>query len=68
MKSIKANIIPCQYLVMEVHVMKWDILNLSIYQLQMIIPTRHPSVDPKLIVVWAPICSLTDQIQEIYHD
>ena len=52
---------------MEALEVRWDILNLSRYQLQMIIPPSLPSVVPKLIVVWAPVCSLSDQNQEIYQ-
>ena len=62
-KYIKADIIPCQYSVMEALVVKWDILNLSRYQLHMILPPGHPYVVSKRVLVWAPGCSLTDQNQ-----
>ena len=56
-KYIKSNIIPCKYPVTEALVVKFDILYLSTYQLPMIIPPSHSAVVPKLIVVWAPVCS-----------
>ena len=51
----------------EAIVVKWHILKLSTYQLQMTIPPSNPSVVPKLIVVWAPVCSKSDQLKEIYQ-
>ena len=66
-KSIKTDIIPCPKSVMEAVVVKWDILNLSRYQLRMNLPPGHPSVDPKLIMVWAQVYSEMDQNQWIYH-
>ena len=65
--NIKTDIIPCQYSVIEALVEKWHILKLSTYQLQTITAPGHPYVVPKLIVVWAPVCSSTDQFQEIYQ-
>ena len=66
-KYIRSDIIPCQYSVMEALVARWDILNLCRYQLQMILPPSHPYVVPKLILVWAPVCYLSYQNQEIYQ-
>ena len=56
-KSIKTDIILCQYSVMEALVVKCDILNLAGYQLQMIIPPRDSAVVPELVMVWAPVYS-----------
>ena len=61
----KYDNIPCQYSVMEALVVKFDILNLSRYQLQKITAQSHSDVVPKLIVVWAPLYILTDQNQEV---
>ena len=56
-KCFKTDIIPFQYSVMEALVLKCDILNLSRYLLQTIIPPNHSALVPKLIVVWASVCS-----------
>jgi type III secretion system FlhB-like substrate exporter len=53
-KRIKYGIIHSHYLVMEeVVLLKFDILSLSRYQLQMRIPPSHYTVVPKLIMILA---------------
>jgi hypothetical protein len=46
---------------MEAVLGKFDILNLSTYQLQRIIPPSHYGVVPKLIMVWKQDSSLMDK-------
>ena len=56
---------PWQYSVMEAVLVMFYILNLTIYQLQKITPASHSAVVPQLIMLWAQVCSLMDQIQEV---
>ena len=69
MKFIKTDTIPCQYSVMEeALVVKWHKPKMSTDQLLKTKALGHPSVVPKLIVVWAPVCSEKDQFHEIYQN
>ena len=53
---------------MEAVLVKFDIFNLSRYQLQKIIPPSHYGVVPKLIMVWTKDSSLMDKFQqELYQ-
>jgi hypothetical protein len=63
--SIKSNIIPCRFSVMEALLRKYDILNLCRFQLPRKIPPAHTSVAPKLVMMWPQVCSLSDQNHEI---
>jgi hypothetical protein len=46
--------------------LKFDILNLSRYQLQIRIPPSQSAVVPKLIMILAIVSSLIDQNQQTY--
>ena len=50
---------------MEALVVKCDIPKLSTYQFPMFVPPNLFTVVPKFIVVWPPVCSQSDLIQEI---
>ena len=52
---------------MEAVLVKFDILNVSRFQLQKIIPPSHYGVVPKLIMVWTTDSSLIGQNQAIYQ-
>jgi hypothetical protein len=63
---IKCGIIHSQYLVMEAVLVNLDRLNLSKYQLQIIIPPSQSAVVPKVIMMWTIDSSLMDRNRETY--
>jgi len=66
-KSIKSDIIPRQYSVIQAVLVKFDVLNLSTHQLQRIIPPRGSGVVPKLKMVRTKDRSLMDQYQQVHQ-
>ena len=52
---------------MEALLVKFDILNLSAYQLPKIPAPSHYTVVPKLVMEWAQASSLTDQNKKEVH-
>jgi hypothetical protein len=53
-------------MVMEEVILWFDILNLTRYQLQIMLPSSQSAVAPKLIRMWTKEISLMDQNQLIY--
>ena len=52
---------------MKAVLLKFDILKLSRYQLQRIIPPSHNGVVPKLIMVWTQDSTLMDPNKQVYQ-
>jgi hypothetical protein len=52
---------------MEAVLKKYDIVNLSRFQLPRKIPEASSSVVPKPVMMGAQVCSLSDQNQEFYQ-
>jgi hypothetical protein len=63
----KSHVIPCLFSVMEAVLRKCDIVNLSRFQLPRKIPEAHSYVVPKLVMMGAQVCSLSEQNQEFYQ-
>jgi len=57
--------IPCQYSVIKAILEKFDILNLSTYQLQKITAPSHSGVVPKFIMMWTVDSALMNTNLEI---